>query len=403
MRLRALALLLAALVLFAAAAPALADRAASARLKGKAADDAFDASPHKDAALAKAEGRGAFSKWTRDGSVVKSRFASFNLTGDQGEIAGYAYRNGTTAGAMRAIFSRVTFQDFTRDVGAGTAGVRLTGSVLRVYGTDALLTFHSNPGAGFRLVNGENGREITVLLAPGVTTGAFGDANKSLRVNLTGFTFADHAHIVVSNGTIAKTATAVTITLPADATLSFVIHHKSATAARVHMLVTAMAKGRLGAAGEAVVVDGKAVIQGDDVDVTLRGGDATTKRVAFVASGEGSSARVVVVTLNRADFPDLRNGSLQLKLAGAKVALGSEPSVHAASGAAANVTIEKETIVVTVNVPHFSDQEIVVESVESTSGGAGGSSDGGSGIPGFAPLAALVAIGLVALGLRRRS
>lgn len=403
MRLRALALLIAAAFLIAAAAPALADRAASARLKGKAADDAFDASPHKDAALAKAEQRGAFSKWSRDGNVVKSRFASFNLTGEQGEIAGYSYRNGTAANAMRAIFSRVMFHDFTRDASAGTGGVRLTGSVLRVYGTDGLLTFHSNPGAGFRLVNGENGRDVTVLLAPGVTAGAFGDANKSLRVNLTGFSFADHGHIVVSNGTIAKTPTAVTITLPADATLSFVIHHKSATASRVHTLVTAMAKGRLGATGDAVVVDGKIVIQGDDVDVTLKGGDATTKRASIVASGEGSSARVVVVTLNRADFPDLKNGSLQLKLAGVKVDLGSEASVHVASGAAANVTIEKETIVVTVNVPHFSEQEIVVESVEQTSGGSGGSGGGGSGIPGFAPLAALAAIGLVALALRRRS
>lgn len=404
---RTLSLALAALLIAAATGPALAagpGRQAHARQFSQTADNQFENSPHKAAALQKAEQRGMFGQWTKDGNVVHGRFVKFNLTGETGTIADFSYRNGTGAN-YRKIFTEVEFADFTRDTSApGTpAGVRLTGSILRVYGTDGILRLHNNPGAGVRFQNGDVARDVTFQLAPGVTAGSFADGDKSLRLNLTGFGFTDHAHVVVTNGTITKTTTFVKVSLAKNATLAFLLHPKVADAAALHRLISAIAKGRLGAAADLVVVNGVALVQADDIDVGVRAGNVTGKRAQLFASGEGVGARVVMVTLSREDFPDLKNGSLEVRLAGAKINLADEAAVHAATGAAANVTIGKDAIVVLVNVPHFSEQEIVVQATETTAGGNMGGGDGGGGIPGFALFAALAALALVAVGRRRNA
>lgn len=358
--------------------------------------------------LSRAENAHLFAKLTYANGTAAGRFVSFGLDNATGVVTNYAVLAGNN--------STTFFASVTPDAFNATDDVRVTGSILRLYGENATLKVHNNPLGLAQWNTADAGLTLTFALAANVTA-ANDTANNTLRLTASGI----HAHLILPNGSFAVDNGTVTATMPANATLLFAAHPANGglLVRDLHAVRDAAGNGTVGAIVSVAGSDEDEPVD-DAVDVGGVSAHATHARngtATIHVSGDSPRGKAIVIHLDNATLPGTNVTVMLDNQTVHEAALGD---ALRATGAAVNVTRSADGVTVVVAVPHFSDHDIVLAST-STSGTTtptptttttdgtttptpttSGTTTTTSKTPGFGLVALVGAAAVVALLLRRR-
>jgi hypothetical protein len=368
------------------------------------ADAQFDANPHASAALDRAEARGLFGRFTMSSDTVTGRFVHFAF--DNGTFTDYATRS---ASGFTTLFPMIMVDGFVKNKTAPGGGAKVTGALFREYGIDGIVRAYNSPTAAFA-VESDIPRNVTFMLPGNANVTKIDASGNRAWIHFPGFARANaYGTLAVRNGTLTNATGEIVAHLQAGSGVRFVFHHLGANDAILDALESAFASGRFGIATAIVDADGTPVAQGDgDLLVAPKDLGNHSSNVT-VSAPDGTGDRLVTLTFDRDSLSGLHNGSIQVLVSGTRANLGDLGTVANATNAAANVTMNATAVFVTVNIPHFSDQTVTVQSTGA--GSTGGSPSGGTNgtgspkTPGFESVAAIaaVSIGALLVAARRRT
>lgn len=367
MRSHRLALFL--IALFLVAAPLLASAAGPGRGGGMPAmrasherdADAFDnlSESAKGHGLDRAENARLFAKLTYANGTASGRFVRFGLNNTTGVVTDYTVLGGNNT--TSTFFSSVMPTPFN-----ATQDVRVTGSVLRLYGENATLKVHNNPLGLMQWSADGAPLTLNFTLAPGASV-KNDTANDTLRINLNGS--AVHGHVILAGpGNFTSWSNeSITVSLEANSTLLFAAHPAEGglLVSSLHALRDAAGNHTVGAVVNLVNADGSPLTDTTDLGVAAEATEIHNGSAKIHVSGDSPTGRSIVINVDHDSFPD---ANVTVMLDNQTLPNGTQQAAFAAQGGVANVTRTADGITIVVSVPHFSDHDIVIAAAGATTG-----------------------------------
>lgn len=307
--------------------------------------------------LANAEAHHAFARFAYANGAASGRYVSFHLNESTGALTSFGVNatNGTVP----------VFTSVAPDAFVGNGSAKVAGSVLHLDDTGASFSAHNNPTANFDYAAGDANLTITLTLAPNVSVVSW---PQGYRLNLPG---GLHAHVFATgNGTLSIDAnnTTITASLPGNSSLFFLRHPgEGHMTSDVHDVLAGLATGRVGAVTSIVDADGAPLEDRTFAGVRTHARDASRGHANVTLSSDDATGKAVVLNLDRSVIAPENVSRVVVTLDGQPLArLAKATDALNATNASVWFNATADGVQVIVSVPHFSDHDLSIQTVDAT-------------------------------------